>query len=66
MSLLLEDLGVLPQYANITTAIEEDRKRFCDFLELKDKQYCYPNVLTSAGMFLWVAGAHNNVHIEQQ
>uniref|UniRef100_H2RXT6 HHIP-like protein 1 n=1 Tax=Takifugu rubripes TaxID=31033 RepID=H2RXT6_TAKRU len=48
MSLLLEDLGVLHQYANITMAIEEDRKRFCDFLELKDKQYCYPNVLTSA------------------
>lgn len=66
MSLLLENLGVLHEYTNITMAIEEDRKRFCDFLELKDKQYCYPNVLTSAGMFLWVAGAHNNVHIKQQ
>lgn len=68
LSLLLEDLGVLHQYANMTAAIEEDRKRFCDFLELKDKQYCYPNVLTSTGklgwMLVWVADAHINVHLE--
>uniref|UniRef100_A0A667ZX62 Si:ch211-136a13.1 n=1 Tax=Myripristis murdjan TaxID=586833 RepID=A0A667ZX62_9TELE len=28
--------------------IQDDRQKFCDFLELKDKQYCYPNVLTNA------------------
>uniref|UniRef100_A0A3Q3B8W9 HHIP-like protein 1 n=1 Tax=Kryptolebias marmoratus TaxID=37003 RepID=A0A3Q3B8W9_KRYMA len=48
LSLLLEDLGNPPQFANLTSAIEEDHKRFCDVLELKDKQYCYPNVLTNA------------------
>uniref|UniRef100_A0AAY5EH55 Si:ch211-136a13.1 n=1 Tax=Electrophorus electricus TaxID=8005 RepID=A0AAY5EH55_ELEEL len=32
---------------NITATIEEDRKKFCDYLELKDPEYCYPNVLTS-------------------
>uniref|UniRef100_A0A3B3YQY6 SRCR domain-containing protein n=1 Tax=Poecilia mexicana TaxID=48701 RepID=A0A3B3YQY6_9TELE len=48
LSLLLEDKGNLQQFANLTAAIEEDRRRFCDFLELKDKQYCYPNVLTDA------------------
>ncbi|KAK2848322.1 hypothetical protein Q7C36_010004 [Tachysurus vachellii] len=32
---------------NITTIIEEDRDKFCDFLELKDPEYCYPNVLAS-------------------
>ncbi|KAM9318828.1 HHIP-like protein 1 [Pholidichthys leucotaenia] len=48
LSLLLEDLGSPRQFANLTTTIEEDRTRFCDFLELKDKQYCYPNVLTNA------------------
>ncbi|XP_019130145.2 HHIP-like protein 1 [Larimichthys crocea] len=48
LSLLLEDLGTLQQFANLTAIIEEDRRKFCEFLELKDKQYCYPNVLTSA------------------
>ncbi|XP_036005790.1 HHIP-like protein 1 isoform X2 [Fundulus heteroclitus] len=48
LSLLLEDLGGPQQFANLTATIEEDRQRFCDFLELKDKQYCYPNVLTDA------------------
>lgn len=65
LSLLLEDLGVLHQYANMTAAIEEDRKRFCDFLELKDKQYCYPNVLTNTGMSVYFADAHINVYTEQ-
>nr|XP_020455827.1 HHIP-like protein 1 isoform X2 [Monopterus albus] len=48
LSLLLEDLGNPQQFSNLTSTIEEDRRRFCDFLELKDKQYCYPNVLTNA------------------
>ncbi|XP_047449151.1 HHIP-like protein 1 [Mugil cephalus] len=48
LSLLLEDLGSPGQFANLTVAIEEDRRKFCDFLELKDRQYCYPNVLTNA------------------
>ncbi|XP_076590363.1 HHIP-like protein 1 [Chaetodon auriga] len=48
LSLLLEDLGSPQQFANLTSTIEEDRRKFCDFLELKDKQYCYPNVLTNA------------------
>ncbi|XP_038150835.1 HHIP-like protein 1 [Cyprinodon tularosa] len=48
LSLLLEDMGNPQQFANWTASIEEDRNRFCDFLELKDKQYCYPNVLTDA------------------
>ncbi|KAM4742313.1 HHIP-like protein 1 [Anableps anableps] len=48
LSLLLEDLGSPQQFANFTAAIEENRRQFCDFLELKDKQYCYPNVLTDA------------------
>lgn len=62
LSLLLEDTGVPHQHANMTAAIEEDRKRFCDFLELKDKQYCYPNVLTNTGTCTCPAGAHINVH----
>ncbi|XP_030621038.1 HHIP-like protein 1 [Chanos chanos] len=33
---------------NITTSIEEDHTKFCAFLELKDREYCYPNVLTNA------------------
>ncbi|XP_076845940.1 HHIP-like protein 1 [Brachyhypopomus gauderio] len=33
---------------NITATIEDDREKFCDYLELKDPEYCYPNVLTSA------------------
>lgn len=49
LSLLLEDLGNPQLFANLTSALEEDQRRFCDFLELKDKQYCYPNVLTDAG-----------------
>lgn len=65
LSLLLEDLGVQHQYANMTAAIEEHRKSFCDFLELKDKQYCYPNVLTNTGMSIQVADARNNVNTEQ-
>ncbi|XP_074536436.1 HHIP-like protein 1 [Halichoeres trimaculatus] len=48
LSLLLEDLGNPQQFANLTATLEEDSKKFCDFLELKDKQYCYPNVLTNA------------------
>ncbi|KAF3847805.1 hypothetical protein F7725_020833 [Dissostichus mawsoni] len=47
LSLLLEDSGNPQQFANLTATIEEDRKKFCDYLELKDKQYCYPNVLTN-------------------
>nr|XP_033486170.1 HHIP-like protein 1 [Epinephelus lanceolatus] len=47
LSLLLEDVGSPQQFANLTATIEEDRKRFCDFLELRDNQYCYPNVLTN-------------------
>ncbi|CAJ1065600.1 HHIP-like protein 1 [Xyrichtys novacula] len=48
LSLLMEDLGNPQQFANLTATLEEDSKRFCDFLELKDKQYCYPNVLSNA------------------
>ncbi|XP_035536043.1 HHIP-like protein 1 isoform X4 [Morone saxatilis] len=48
LSLLLEDLGSPQQFANLTATIEEDRRRFCDFLVLKDNQYCYPNVVTNA------------------
>ncbi|XP_070685499.1 HHIP-like protein 1 [Pempheris klunzingeri] len=48
LSLILEDFGNLQQFTNLTATIEEDRRRFCDLLELKDKQYCYPNVLTNA------------------
>ncbi|XP_056138850.1 HHIP-like protein 1 [Lampris incognitus] len=59
LSLLLENLestgpgmgpGTLARLANTTAGIEEDRQRFCDFLELKDIQYCYPNVLTNADL----------------
>ncbi|KAI1893361.1 hypothetical protein AGOR_G00122930 [Albula goreensis] len=32
---------------NATVGIEDDRERFCDYLELKDPQYCYPNVLSN-------------------
>ncbi|XP_026769878.3 HHIP-like protein 1 [Pangasianodon hypophthalmus] len=32
---------------NITAIIEEDLDKFCDYLELKDQEYCYPNVLSS-------------------
>ncbi|XP_072551541.1 HHIP-like protein 1 [Salminus brasiliensis] len=32
---------------NITETIEENREKFCDYLELKDPEYCYPNVLAS-------------------
>ncbi|XP_053356648.1 HHIP-like protein 1 isoform X2 [Clarias gariepinus] len=32
---------------SITASIEEDRDKFCDYLELKDPDYCYPNVLSS-------------------
>ncbi|XP_077467792.1 HHIP-like protein 2 isoform X2 [Stigmatopora argus] len=48
LSLLLEDQGNPGQYADLTTALEEDHRLFCEFLVLKDKQYCYPNVLTNA------------------
>ncbi|XP_054650197.1 HHIP-like protein 1 isoform X2 [Dunckerocampus dactyliophorus] len=47
LSLLLEDLGNPGQFTNLTATIEEDQRRFCEFLELKDVQYCYPNVLTN-------------------
>uniref|UniRef100_A0A671XWZ3 HHIP-like protein 1 n=1 Tax=Sparus aurata TaxID=8175 RepID=A0A671XWZ3_SPAAU len=47
LSLLLEDLGGPQQFSNLTATIEEDRRRFCDFLELKDRQYCYPNVVSN-------------------
>ncbi|XP_043120038.1 HHIP-like protein 1 [Puntigrus tetrazona] len=33
---------------NETYAIEEDRSKFCKYLELKDPEYCYPNVLSNA------------------
>lgn len=32
---------------NETYAIEEDRSKFCKYLELKDPEYCYPNVLSN-------------------
>uniref|UniRef100_A0A672JK59 Si:ch211-136a13.1 n=1 Tax=Salarias fasciatus TaxID=181472 RepID=A0A672JK59_SALFA len=48
LSLLLEEIGSPQQFGNQTSMMEEDRRGFCDFLELKDKQYCYPNVLTNA------------------
>uniref|UniRef100_A0A8B9R9Y2 Si:ch211-136a13.1 n=1 Tax=Astyanax mexicanus TaxID=7994 RepID=A0A8B9R9Y2_ASTMX len=32
---------------NITETIEENQEKFCDYLELKDPEYCYPNVLSS-------------------
>uniref|UniRef100_A0A8C5HAS3 HHIP-like protein 1 n=1 Tax=Gouania willdenowi TaxID=441366 RepID=A0A8C5HAS3_GOUWI len=48
LSLLVEDLGSPLQFANLTAKLEEDLREFCNFLELKDKQYCYPNVLTNA------------------
>ncbi|CAN9511582.1 unnamed protein product [Ophioblennius macclurei] len=47
LSLLLEDVGGHQPLANLTAVMEDDRRSFCDFLELKDKQYCYPNVLTN-------------------
>ncbi|XP_073706730.1 HHIP-like protein 1 [Garra rufa] len=30
-----------------TYGIEEDRNKFCKYLELKDPEYCYPNVLSN-------------------
>uniref|UniRef100_A0A3P8QUR6 SRCR domain-containing protein n=1 Tax=Astatotilapia calliptera TaxID=8154 RepID=A0A3P8QUR6_ASTCA len=48
LSLLLEDVGNSQQFANLTATIEEDHRRFCEFLVLKDKEYCYPSVLTNA------------------
>ncbi|KAK2847141.1 hypothetical protein Q5P01_010140 [Channa striata] len=48
LSLLLEDKGNPQEFANLTAILEDDRTKFCNFLELKDKQYCYPNVLTNA------------------
>lgn len=50
LGLLLEDVGNSQQFANLTATIEEDHRRFCEFLVLKDKEYCYPSVLTNAGM----------------
>ncbi|XP_028818945.1 HHIP-like protein 1 [Denticeps clupeoides] len=35
---------------NVTTSIEDDRGKFCNFLVLKDPDYCYPNVLSNAGL----------------
>uniref|UniRef100_I3JBR1 HHIP-like protein 1 n=1 Tax=Oreochromis niloticus TaxID=8128 RepID=I3JBR1_ORENI len=48
LGLLLEDVGNSQQFANLTATIEEDHRRFCEFLVLKDKEYCYPSVLTNA------------------
>lgn len=47
LSLLLEEQGNAQHIYNMTSALEEDSKLFCDFLELKDPQYCYPNVLSN-------------------
>lgn len=52
LSLLLENMGSPQQFSNLTAILEEDRTKFCDFLELRDKQYCYPNVLTNEGTVL--------------
>ncbi|XP_063060777.1 HHIP-like protein 1 [Engraulis encrasicolus] len=41
-------LSLLTDHNNVTAAMEEDKDMFCDFLVLKDPQYCYPNVLNSA------------------
>ncbi|XP_033848386.3 HHIP-like protein 1 [Acipenser ruthenus] len=40
LSLLMEDDEMIE--------IEGDRDKFCAFMELKDPEYCYPNVLTNA------------------
>ncbi|MGH0114930.1 UNVERIFIED_CONTAM: hypothetical protein FKN15_065854 [Acipenser sinensis] len=40
LSLLTED--------DETVEVEADRDKFCALLELKDRDYCYPNVLTNA------------------
>ncbi|XP_049582256.1 HHIP-like protein 1 [Syngnathus scovelli] len=48
LSLLLDDKGYPGQYANLSATLEENHRLFCEFLELKDNQYCYPNVLTNA------------------
>ncbi|XP_062275310.1 HHIP-like protein 1 [Scomber scombrus] len=50
LSLLLEDLGSPQQFANLTATIEDDQRKFCNYLELKDKQYCYPNVLSNTDL----------------
>lgn len=63
LSLLLEDSGNPQEFANLTATIEEDRRKFCDYLELKDKQYCYPNVLTNSGM-VYTCGT--DVYVQQQ
>ncbi|XP_072318535.1 HHIP-like protein 1 [Eucyclogobius newberryi] len=47
LSLLLEAPGNAQHIYNMTSALEENSKLFCDFLELKDPQYCYPNVLSN-------------------
>ncbi|KAJ0063370.1 hypothetical protein NL108_002709 [Boleophthalmus pectinirostris] len=47
LSLLLEDQGSPYLHYNMTSMLEEDSKLFCDFLVLKDRQYCYPNVLSN-------------------
>ncbi|XP_067883907.1 HHIP-like protein 1 isoform X2 [Heterodontus francisci] len=31
-----------------TMKLESDRERFCNYLELRDRDYCYPNVLSSS------------------
>lgn len=41
-------LSLLIDNHNLTTSIEEHRDKFCDFLVLKDPEYCYPNVLSNA------------------
>ncbi|XP_062409301.1 HHIP-like protein 1 [Sardina pilchardus] len=40
-------LSLLIDNYNVTAGIEDDRDKFCDFLVLKDPQYCYPSVLSN-------------------
>lgn len=35
---------------SITFTIEENQEKFCDYLELKDPEYCYPSVLSSTDL----------------
>ncbi|XP_076138892.1 HHIP-like protein 1 [Alosa pseudoharengus] len=43
-------LSLLIDNYNLTAGIEDDRNKFCDFLVLKDPQYCYPSVLSNADL----------------
>ena len=42
-------LGLLTDSFNASAlaAMEEDSALFCSFLELRDREYCYPNVLSN-------------------